>query len=185
MPKAQDSSTAKRFLVNRVIEQAMADGIPLSELEKGMLSFSEPTATPAEMTAAEAFGEEYDSDRYEAKIAKLIGRAYQRDRKLGSTDLWQRSLAALSDDDCYLLVMVEQARIRIPGRGGALAAILLDKRTILAAAVGLLGFVFLFPLRSTGGPLAGNLIHNDLMKGALYVLWIATLWGIGHMSRPK
>ena len=138
------------------------------------------------MTAAEAFDEEYDNDKYEAKIAAAIGRAYQRDRKSGSTDSWERSLEALGDDDCYLLIMVERARVRIPGRGRALAAILIDKWTILAAAVGLLGFVFLLPLRDgRNEPLAGNLIHNDLLKGALYVLWIATLWGIGHMSRPK
>lgn len=185
MQKAQDASTAKTFLVNRVIEQAVEDGIPLSEVEKGMLTFSEVGATPTEMNVANAFSEKYDSDKFEAKIAKLIGRAYRRDKRLGSLELWRRSLAALSEDDCYLLVMVEQARIKIPGRGRTLAIILLDKWTILGAVVGLLGFVFLIPLRGIGEPLAGNLIHTDLMKGLLLILWLATLWGIGHMSRPK
>lgn len=185
MQNAQDASTAKTFLVNRVIEQAMKDGIPLSEVEKGMLTFSEVGATPAEMSVADTFSEKYDSDKFEAKIAKLISRAYRRDKRFGSLELWRRSLAALSQDDCYLLVMVEHAGIKIPGRGRALAAILLDKWTILGAFVGLLGFVFLIPLRSTGEPLAGNVIRNDLMKGLLLILWLATLWGIGHMSRPR
>ena len=185
MQKTQDASTARTFLVNRVIEQAMEDGIPLSEVEKGMLTFSEVGATPAEMSVADAFSEKYDSDKFEAKIAKLIGRAYRRDKRLGSFELWRRSLAALSQDDCYLLVMVEQAGIKIPGRGRALAAILLDKWAILGAVVGLLGFVLLIPLRGTREPLAGNVIRNDLMKGLLLILWLATLWGIGQMSRPK
>ena len=168
----------------------MTDGIRLSEVEKAMLSFSEPTATSAEMAAAEAFEKEYDSDKNEAKIAKLIRRAYQRDKKLGYQDLWQRSLAALRHDDSYLLVMLEQAGIKIPGRGRALAATLLDKRTILTlgsmAVVGLAGFLFLIPLRGMKEPLAGDLVHSDLLRGVLFVLWIAMLWGIGHISRfPK
>ena len=65
--QAQEVATAKQFLINRVVEQSLTDRVPLSDVEKGMLGFSEATATPAEMAAAESFDNEYDSKKYEAK----------------------------------------------------------------------------------------------------------------------
>src|SRR5262245_50103346 len=83
MPQVQNKAAAKQFLVDKVIEQAATDGIQLSDFEKAMLGFTEPTATQAEIDAAAAFEEEYDSDEYEAKITKLVSRAFQRDQDLG------------------------------------------------------------------------------------------------------
>ena len=37
-------------------------------------------------------------------------------KKSGAEGPWRSALTALNDDDCYLLVMVEQAGISIPSR---------------------------------------------------------------------
>jgi len=63
----------------------------------------------------------------------------------------------------------------------------MNKRTILMLAgmafVGLAGFVFLVPGRRSGRPIAGDIIHGDLLRGVLFVVWVALLWGIGYIWR--
>jgi hypothetical protein len=63
----------------------------------------------------------------------------------------------------------------------------MNKRTILIlvsmAVVGLAGFVFLVPGRRSGRPIAGDIIHGDLLRGVLFVVWVALLWGIGYIWR--
>ena len=66
------SESAKEFLLSKVLTQAGEDGILLSDLERRMLSFSEGTASADDIEAAEQFDNEYDSDAYEAKIARLL-----------------------------------------------------------------------------------------------------------------
>jgi hypothetical protein len=79
---AQEAATAKQFLIDKVIEQARADAVPLSAFEKAMLGFSEATATPEELAAAETLENEDDSKKYEAKVARLLRRAHNRDGML-------------------------------------------------------------------------------------------------------
>ena len=182
--QAQDATTAKRFLINRVVEQALTDRVLLSDIEKTMLGFSEPTATPAEMEAAESFEREYDAKKYEAKVAKLLRRAHNRDKKSGDTGSWRRALAALNEDDCYLLVMVEQAGIKIPGRWRVIVKAFLNKLTIAMGVVGLCGWVFFFPIRNISPiPLRVYVIHSDLLTVVLFAVWIAALWLIGDIFR--
>ncbi len=64
----------------------------------------------------------------------------------------------------------------------------MNKRTILIlvsmAVVGVAGFVFLVPGRRSGRPIAGDIIHGDLLRGAYrFVVWLALLWGIGYIWR--
>jgi len=63
----------------------------------------------------------------------------------------------------------------------------MNKRTILIlvsmAVVGLAGFVFLVPGRRSGRPIAGDIIHGDLLRGVLFIVWIGLLWGIGYIWR--
>jgi hypothetical protein len=106
------AESAKEFLISKVLRQADDDGVLLSDLEKRMLRFSEGTASADDIEAAEQFDNEYDSDAYEAKIARLLRRAYERDAKLGQKHQWEDAVRALQSEDWYVLVMLQQAGIK-------------------------------------------------------------------------
>src|SRR5438477_10194345 len=74
---------AKRFLVARVIEQAAAEDVRLSEAERHMLSWSEsdPDFTP-DFDLVEA--PEVSEPVFEPRVAALIRHAYDRDCHLNS-----------------------------------------------------------------------------------------------------
>lgn len=103
---------AKKFLVAKLLEQAALDGVPISDIEKRMFLFSETSEDPPDFEAVEKFDENYDDEEYEAKIVKLLKRAFTRDKQTREAkDLWKNHLAALKDEDFYGLVMVDQAGI--------------------------------------------------------------------------
>jgi hypothetical protein len=109
---ALPAESAREFLILKVLRQADEDGILLSELERRMLGFSEGTASADDIEAAQQFENEYDSDAYEAKIARLLRRAYERDAKLGQKHLWHAAVRALRSEDWYIVVMLQQAGIK-------------------------------------------------------------------------
>jgi len=111
-PSSQPAESAKQFLISKVLRQAVSDGVMLSDFEKRMLDFSEGAASAADIEAGPNFDSDYDSDAYEAKIARLLRRAYQHDAKLGQTHQWQDALNALGSEDWYILVMLQQAGIK-------------------------------------------------------------------------
>ena len=101
---------AKRFLVSRVIEQAQAEGVPLSDAEVHMLSWSEsdPDFEPnVEMAEAP----DVEDGIFEPKIAGLIRRAYDRDcdRDSQAKLMYRDARQKLDEGDHYIVVMVEQA----------------------------------------------------------------------------
>ena len=95
-----------------MLRQADNEGVLLSDLEKRMLNFSEGSASAADIEAAENLDSEHESDAYEAKIARLLRRAYERDAKLGHEDEWQDALRALRSEDWYILAMLRQAGVK-------------------------------------------------------------------------
>jgi hypothetical protein len=103
---------AKRFFVDRIVAQARAEGRPLSALEQWMLSFSESdpefVVDPGRVTQLET---EISDEDYEAKIAGLIRRRYERDADSdpGARATYRDAYAALGRGDHYLLVMIDQA----------------------------------------------------------------------------
>jgi hypothetical protein len=111
-PLSHPAESAKQFLISKVLRQAVSEGVMLSDIEKQMLDFSEGAASAAGIEAVANFDSEYDSDAYEAKIARLLRRAYQHDAKLGQTHQWQDALNALRSEDWYILVMLQQAGIK-------------------------------------------------------------------------
>jgi hypothetical protein len=111
-PLSQRAGSAKQFLISKVLRQADSDGVMLSDFEKQMLDFSEGVASAADIEAVANFDSEYNSDTYEARIARLLRRAYQHDAKLGQTHQWQDALNALQSEDWYILVMLQQAGIK-------------------------------------------------------------------------
>lgn len=74
---------AKRFLINRIIDQAKRANLPLTEVETRMLGFSSASANPAELEAAAVFDRDYDKEKYEAKISRLFHDVYEMDKSAG------------------------------------------------------------------------------------------------------
>ena len=99
---------AKDFLVQQAAEQAALEGVPLSDLEKRMMYFTESGYVPEDpIRLNDEFEAEYDSDEYEAKISQLLHRAYQRLRKENDSARknWDLAIKCLRRGDHYLLVM--------------------------------------------------------------------------------
>ena len=99
---------AKDFLVAQTAEQAALENVPLSDLEKRMMYFTESGYVPEDpIKLNEEFEAEYDPAEYEAKISRLIHHAYQRLRKENDAvrKNWDLAIKCLRRGDHYLLVM--------------------------------------------------------------------------------
>jgi hypothetical protein len=104
--------------------------VPLSEIERKMLYFTESGWTlPDVMKVSEDFDRQYDQDRYERQIAKLVKKADRHIRK-GSRDDYDRWWAAirfLEREDHYISVMIRLASLRPRG----------DQLRLFAAGLGI------------------------------------------------
>lgn len=103
---------AKRFLINRIVEQAKRANLPLSEVEARMLGFSSASANPAELDAASSFERDYNKEKYEAKVSHLFQEVYQTDKSMGMAGIWEQSMDALVDEDMYLAVIIRKTGMR-------------------------------------------------------------------------
>jgi hypothetical protein len=82
--------------------------MPLSDLEKRMMYFTESGYVPEDpIKLNEEFESECDSDEYEAKISRLLHRAYQRLRRENDVARknWDLAIKCLRGGDHYLLVL--------------------------------------------------------------------------------
>ena len=107
-----DSAAAKQFLISKVIEQAAVEHVPLSDVEKKMLYFTEVHPSLPDLYEVNAeFERNYDTDEYEAKVASLLKTARTRDRQESPSgeQQWKDALDALKREDHYILVMVYRA----------------------------------------------------------------------------
>ncbi len=129
---------AKDFLVAQTAEQAGLEGVPLSDLEKRMMHFTEgKSATEDPISLNDEFEAQYDTTEYEAKISDLLHHAYKRLRKENDVARrnWDEAIRCLRRGDHYLLVMWDST---LPGerpRG--------DSLKLLAASLGVVVLVFL------------------------------------------
>lgn len=103
---------AKRFLINRIVDQAKRANLPLTEVEARMLGFSSASANPAELEAAATFDRDYDKEKFESKISSLFQEVYQMDKSMGRAEVWEQSLDALVDEDMYLAVIIRKTGMR-------------------------------------------------------------------------
>ena len=104
-----DQLEAKEFLIARILEQASKDGVPLSDVERMMLYFTESGWVPEGMEeAAQIFHLECDPVKYERKIAQLLSGARRR-LSLTREAEWNEAVRALEGGDHYLLVMLTQS----------------------------------------------------------------------------
>src|SRR5262250_1053131 len=98
---------AKDFLVQQTAEQAALENVPLSDLEKRMMYFTETDECPEDPLALnDAFEAEYGTDEYEAKISKLMRHACARIKKENpeAARRWKEAIKELSKGDHYILI---------------------------------------------------------------------------------
>lgn len=109
---------AKEFLIYHIVAEAQRENVPLSEVERKMLYFTESGWTlPDIMQVNEDFDRDYDQGDYERKISKLIRKA---DRRLGKDspedyDRWWAAIRFLQREDHYISVMIRLAGLRPRG----------------------------------------------------------------------
>ena len=119
--------------VNAQAEQAQREGVPLSDLEKRMMCFTESDdAVENPIALNEEFEAQYDTAEYEGKIAGLLGRAYNRLKAEGSgaVKTWDESIKELKKGDHYILVMWAERRIAAAGLRGQVSVDLMDYRQV-------------------------------------------------------
>jgi hypothetical protein len=102
---------AKEFLIGKIAEQAQLTGIPLSDIERKILYFTETDWTLPDIAEVnEAFERDYDRQQYEKKVVKIVRQLRaRRDIRADDSDLWRAAVDKLRKGDHYLLVMLEEA----------------------------------------------------------------------------
>ncbi|HZV87454.1 MAG TPA: hypothetical protein VFF95_07915 [Candidatus Binatus sp.] len=99
---------AKDFLVQHTAQQALLENVPLSDLERRMMYFTESKqALEDPATLNEEFEARYDTPEFEKKISLLMSHAYKRLRKEDAEKAlqWSKAIGALRKGDHYILVL--------------------------------------------------------------------------------
>jgi hypothetical protein len=107
-PHVTQVSEAKDFLVRQTAIQPGLDGVPLSDLEKRMMYVTEgPDAAEDPVALNDEFESEYDTPTFEAKVSKLLHRAYVRVKEENpeTARTWNESIRILRKGDHYILVL--------------------------------------------------------------------------------
>jgi hypothetical protein len=116
-----NSREAKDFLVHQTTDQAQRDGVPLSEVEKRMMYFTESDeAVENPIQLNEEFEAQHDTGEYETKVARLLGRAYKRVKKEDpeTARTWNDAIRVLKKGDHYMLVMWNERLVATTGPWG-------------------------------------------------------------------
>jgi len=109
----QTERQAKEYLVDRIVAEAHREQVPLSEVERKMLYFTETGWTLPNILEVNAeFERDYDNDEYEGKIAGLVRQIDMRNEISGGDDQakWDDAIVKLAEGDHYLLVLVGLGR---------------------------------------------------------------------------
>jgi|KBSMisStandDraft_5_1062788.scaffolds.fasta_scaffold156960_1 hypothetical protein len=171
--------SAKQFLLSRLGEQAGHDGMALDEVERRMFLFSEAGGRP-DFEASEKFDSDYDAKAYESKVAKLLRRAYAHDKQSDDGKaLWKAALKALSREDFYGLVMVDQAKI--PRVDEGLRVFLLGMLPLALSEIGLLGLGCVLVFQ----PFRLGLHLPDWFRLLLLPLFFWFFWYVGKIFGRK
>jgi hypothetical protein len=101
---------AKDFLVDQAAQQAAIDGVPLADLEKRMMYFTEWDDSGGDPIALnEEFEAQYNTEEYEAKIAQLMRCARLKKRtpprSVPGTKLLRNSAKATTIYSCCLTMV--------------------------------------------------------------------------------
>jgi len=118
---------AKDFLARQAVEQARLEGVPLSDLEKRMMYFTETGECPEDPIALnEEFEKEYETDEYERRVKKLLANARRRLKEERSPAVaeWEESLKVLDQTDDYILILCDRSPLARFGNREALPSVL-------------------------------------------------------------
>jgi hypothetical protein len=164
MNRFQTVREAKEYLIRRILARANQDGIPLSEIERKMLYFSETGWTlPNIMEVSQEFDQTYDQYEYESKIGQIIRRIHDLPDANCDEDDWDEAVKRVRDEDHYLLVLIDSAFRKSPRRSRWETA-----RLILAGAMVFAGFIpILFFVKSH---VSNSMISKLISEAALLVL---------------
>ena len=103
---------ARRFLEDRIAQQADLEGVPLSRDERLMLTWSESEPDSiADPELVDRLAAEISDEDYVVKIAGLLARSYAADLARDSTAkaIWTDAFRVLKQADYYMGIMVDQA----------------------------------------------------------------------------
>jgi hypothetical protein len=159
---------AKDFLVRQTAEQAALEGVPLSDLEKRMMYFTETGECPEDPLAlSEEFEKEYDTDEYETKAKKLLANAHRRLKEQRSPAVaeWEESLKILDQTDDYILILCDRSPFARLANPQALPSVLffVFRLGCLVLAAYVVWNFLKFLLRITG-------ISGASLFGAIFVI---------------
>jgi len=97
------------FLVGRIAVEAKREDVPLSDIERKILYFSETGWTLPDMAAVSAtFDQNYDQGEYEQKVARLIAKisAEHHGHNKEEEEKWDAAALKLSEGDHYIQVLL-------------------------------------------------------------------------------
>ena len=109
---------AKDFLVNRIVAQAQRENVPLSEVERKMLYWSDADMMLPDMRKfSDEFDRDYDQNKYEQKIARLVANiaAGGHHQNEDEEEKWDAAVCKLSEGDHYLSVLI--GNVHLPSGG--------------------------------------------------------------------
>jgi hypothetical protein len=159
---------AKRFVINRIVDQAKRDNVPLSEVEIAMLGFAKTSSSLKELQGAAVFAREFDDAKYESKIAKLVHDVRELDKKIGRDAVWEQSLVSLSDDEIYLAEILRKTSMPEPPGPRNLPGWRAMRQHIPAIALVAAGIVVIFT------PWGETLVPNSILRAVVGLCcWVA------------
>jgi hypothetical protein len=170
--------SSKQFLIDRIVNQAKLDNVPLTDVEIRMLGFAEASASAKDMEAAQAFERDFDDEEYETKIATLIRHAHDLDEKTGKNEAWDEALARIAGRDLYIHVMLERAGLEKSGP----AALLGDWRFIVYGLL-LVGLPFVAAVIIGFSPFGTRLIRSDTLRLLVAALLLAAPFVISKLTK--
>ena len=103
---------ARQFFVEKIVQQALREGVSLSDDERRMLLWSESAPdSVADSSLAERVAPEISDAAYESKIVGLLRSSFKRDSAVdpAAKEVWGTALSVLSRGDHYVLVMINEA----------------------------------------------------------------------------
>jgi hypothetical protein len=168
---------AKRFLINRIVDQAKRANVALSDVEAHMLGFSAVSASPAEQEAAAAFDRGYDKQKYEAKVSRLFQDVYEMDKSLGREEIWEQSLDALADEDIYLAEIIRKTGLREAPVPWYLPDLSSLRQYLTAIIMVLVGILVAFT------PIGTRLVPDPVLRIFLVLCCWLTPWIISKLSK--
>ena len=109
MSQSWTEEEAKDYLAGKISSKAEREGMPLSELERNMLYFSEGDwAIPEKKAMREEFNRNYDLNEFREKISELVRQIQANVEDHGELEkkAWDDAVRRLSGRGHYLLSMM-------------------------------------------------------------------------------